>query len=169
MSSARQKIKNWVLFRRSFSQSFKDFSAKVEKWKAFSLGKDGKLFFCTSILLRGEKCRVFCPIFDKLLWGSKRKMLSNQKKKNVLFHILKALLKTLMKNFLPKLEYLRPQSIKSLFLWRKKELKVPLDTKNEKLGTFSAKNCLKSENFLLEVHDWKNVSAAKFCQIVLLH
>ena len=47
-----------------------------------------------------------------------------RKNKNVLFNILKALLKTLMKIFLPKLEYLRPQSIKSLFLWKKKNQNV---------------------------------------------
>ena len=80
----------------------------------------------------------------------REKIRVNRKNKNVLFHTLKALLKTLMKTFLPKLGYLRPQSIKSLFLWKKRTKKSTgyekwkteklLGEKLLKIWKFSAQN-----------------------------
>ena len=91
-----------------------------------------------------------------------------RKNKNVLFHILKALLKTLMKIFLPKLEYLRPQSLKSLFLWKKKRTKKSNGYEKWKTEKFLGEKLLKIWKFSAQKREMKKHFLWKKYQIVLL-
>ena len=91
----------------------------------------------------------------------REKIRVNRKNKNVLFHILKALLKTLMKTFLPKLEYLRLQSMKSLFLWEKENRKVLRIRKMKNWKLSRRKNCSKPGSFALNIEKWKSIFSEK--------
>ena len=99
MSSAHEK---WKIegFSEKFSSKCGSFPLKVQNWKKNCFGKITKTLFCTRIL----PYDFFCPIFEKKCSSAEKKTWVTKKNTNVLFHILNALLKTLLKFFLPKPE-----------------------------------------------------------------
>ena len=152
MSSEHKKWKTEYFFGEVFLRVWKISRPKSRNEKHFLWEKtancsSAQLFCCV-----GKSAEFFAQCSTKRSQVPREKNWVSRKNKNVLFHILKVLLKTLLKTFLPTLAELSQQFIKSLFFWEK-EPKDLLDRKSEKLRTFPAKNCLKSEIFLLEVHE----------------
>ena len=133
-------MKNWVLFGEVF----------LKVWKFSAQSRETKKHFLWEKMAKCSSAQVFCCVEKSAEFFAqsstnysqvpREKNRVTRKNKNVLFLNLQALLKTLMKIFLPKLEYLRPQSIKSLFLWKKKNQKVHWIRKMKNWETSRRKN-----------------------------
>ena len=124
-SFAHTKWKTEYFLEKFFSK-FKvwKFSAQSREMKNIFSGKRWQIVLLHNYFAALRKVPSFLPNLRQIILRfQEKKIRVTRKNKNVLFHNLMALLKTLMKIFLPKLGYLRPQSIKSLFLWKKRTKK----------------------------------------------